>query len=94
MRYDGLNSSNTSHLSFNVTSQSDFEHIMLTCIVVGDKSPPCSNITAQNNNCLTTFNVKGTLGCDYECFFTTEKTNYTSSISHIINLTVCEYLFV
>ncbi len=92
--YDGLNYSYTSNLIFNTSSQSDFEHIVLTCTVGGNELSPCSNLIVQNNNCSTTFNLNGILGCDYVCSFTTKKTNYDDVNSTITNLTVCEYLSV
>jgi hypothetical protein len=93
--YDERNSSShTSYHVFNTTSQSDFELIELTCTVGDKQSSPCSNITVQSDNCSTTLNLIGTLGCDYMCFFTTKKTNYDNVNSTITSLTVCKYLSV
>ncbi len=94
VKYDGPTNFNTSHLIFHVIPHSDFDNIELTCIVGGDKLPPCSNLILQNNTCSTTLAVNGTLGCDYNCFFTTKKADYTDEPSPNISLTVCKHLFI
>ena len=89
--YDGLYSTNNSPILFNVIPQSDFDQIVLTCIIADHQTLPCSDLTLRHDNGSTELKLNGTLGCDYVCSFTTEKENYPNVTSENgFNFLFCE----
>ena len=94
IQYSGPDYFNGSSPILNITSSSDFENITLACSVDERQNFPCSNHTVENSNCTTIFHFRGSLGCNYSCFFTVKKPNYSDEISNGIRLTTCEHLLV
>lgn len=80
---------NSSHVRLNVTDQSDFEHIVVACSAVGQQSSLCSSIHNRAHYCSTVLEFKGVRGCNYECLFTTEKTNFSNVNSNVTNISLC-----
>ncbi|CAF0928149.1 unnamed protein product [Rotaria sordida] len=89
--YGGQNFFNTSRISFPVTSQSDYDNIIINCIAVGHRSPSCSDVISQHNSCSTTLQLNGTRGCDYQCSFITQKMHYNDATSTPVNISLCDY---
>ncbi|UJR34234.1 hypothetical protein I4U23_021639 [Adineta vaga] len=86
--YKLLSTSNESLMNFIVNPNNDFEKIDLTCTVIDDHSNDCKDLTKITENCTTSLQLRGTRGCDYDCFFTTTKVNYTNIISEHFNYSI------
>lgn len=93
MSFNIPSSSNTSRLIFDITSPSDYGNIALTCAVIDNNKSPCTNLTLTDSSCSPKFNLTGTLGCNYNCSFTTKKSNYANATSEFTKLILRLYLF-
>ncbi|CAF0988795.1 unnamed protein product [Rotaria sordida] len=72
--------SNTTKFVFNVTQQSDFDRLESICITENNIYP-CQNLAKEHNQCITTLENDGNLGCNYQCYFITKKSNYSNKFS-------------
>jgi hypothetical protein len=93
--YNGSYSPDTSSIDFNITPQSDYSSVELTCTVDDHATYPCWTLT-ERYYCSTTFilSLSGRLGCNYTCYFVTKKYNYIDKNSDEFKLTSCECLFL
>jgi hypothetical protein len=80
----------SSHFIFNVTPQSDFDYIESFCIIDKNQTFPCLNLTEIHEECLTLLTYNGVLGCNYQCYFMTKKTNYSDEYSNDYLMHLCE----
>lgn len=92
IQYYGPENFNSSSITVNANSSSDFEKISLICTDDVGQGFPCSNHTVENINCTTSFNINLTLGCNFTCSFTVKKFNYTDVPSDRVTLTTSEHL--
>jgi hypothetical protein len=93
--YNGSNVFDRSSIDLNITPQSDYSSIELTCIVDDYTTyPTCLNLTQSFYSCVTRLTLNGVLGCNYSCYFVTKKFNYNDTYSNIYQLTFGEYSFL
>ncbi|UJR14401.1 hypothetical protein I4U23_001398 [Adineta vaga] len=65
-----------SSIYLNVILQSDYSSVKLVC-----NTDFCSPSSTDFGRCLTSSTFTGTLGCDYDCYFITTKSNYMDQSS-------------
>mgnify|MGYP001043165410 CR=1 FL=1 len=86
---------NTTNVSLDLSIHSDYDSIESVCSVdsntIDQTSNICSNLTITNPpQCSTNIQLKTIRGCNYFCYFTTKKTNYTQKISKNYSVTICK----
>jgi hypothetical protein len=92
--YNGSNLFDSTDFYLNIILQSDFFSLELICIVESSEVHYCSNMTTTVDYWNPVFYFNGIRGCDYECFFITNKYNYNAQPSDKFKLTFSMYLLM